>query len=181
MIVGATPADDAEILRKTDALYRHHGLRRVYFSGYSPIPGQESILTGTPTPLVREHRLYQADHLLRHYGFALDEVAPAPFLDLRLDPKLAWALREPGRWPVDVNVASREDLLRVPGFGRRTVARILKARRRTRLRYADLTRMGARMRVAKHFIRIPDGIRANVDHLSPAVFAPSPEQLGLPL
>ena len=182
MIVGATPTDDAEILGKADALYRRHGLRRVYFSAYSPVPGQESVFTGTPTPLVREHRLYQADHLLRHYGFSLAELAPSPFLDLQLDPKLAWALREPARWPVDINLASREDLLRVPGFGRRTVARIIAARRHARLRFADLKRLGARLKVARHFIRVPDGIRAvAVDRLDPGLFTSGPEQPGLPL
>jgi predicted DNA-binding helix-hairpin-helix protein len=181
MIVGATPANDAEILGKAETLYRRYDLRRVYYSAYSPIDGQESVLEGTPTALVREHRLYQADHLLRDYGFSLPEIAPAPFLDLDIDPKLAWALREPGRWPVDVNVASREELLRVPGFGRRTVGRILRARRQARLRLADLTRMGARMNVARHFIRVPDGLPTTAVRRDAAFFAPAPQQLGLPI
>jgi putative DNA modification/repair radical SAM protein len=182
MIVGASATDDREILTKADTLYQRHGLRRVYYSAYSPIPGQESSLTGTPTPLVREHRLYQADHLLRQYGFALDEVVSGPHLDLRIDPKLAWALREPSRWPIDVKAASREDLLRVPGFGRRSVQRILKARRHTSLTLNDLARMGARVRIARHFVRAADHrLSDDVSRLDPRVFTPPPQQLGLPL
>lgn len=182
MIVGASATDDREILIKADTLYRRYGLRRVYYSAYSPIPGQESSLTGTPTPLIREHRLYQADHLLRQYGFTLDEVVNDPFLDLRIDPKLAWALRQPSRWPIDVNVAAREELLRVPGFGRRSVQRILRARRHTRLTLKDLARMGARVRVARHFVRATNHRRSDdVTRLDPRLFTPPPQQLGLPL
>jgi putative DNA modification/repair radical SAM protein len=182
MIIGASATDDREILTKADSLYRRHGLRRVYYSAYSPIPGQESSLTGTPTPLVREHRLYQADHLLRQYGFTLNDIVGAPYLDLRIDPKLAWALRQPSRWPVDVNAAAREELLRVPGFGRRTVQRILKARRHTRLTLKDLARMGARVRVARYFV-LAAGHRlsGDVSRLDPRMFTPPPQQLGLPL
>ena len=179
MIVGATDADDRAILETADRLYEQHKLRRVYYSAYSPIPGQESLLSGTPTPLVREHRLYQADHLVRQYGFTVPELVEGPRLDLRVDPKLAWALRHPSRWPVDVNTASREELLRVPGFGRRTVRRILRARRHGRLRMTDLLRMGARMRVAAHFVSTSDSRPA-----APAAaraLAGGAEQMRLPL
>ena len=181
MIVGGTDADDAAILRTAGRLYERHRLRRVYFTAYSPIPGQESLFAGAATPLVREHRLYQADHLLRQYGFALDDLLESPSLDLRMDPKLAWALRHPERWPVDVNTASREDLLRVPGFGRHTVRRLLRARRHGRIRWGDLVRMGARTRVARHFVAVSDRRPASgVDRLDPAHFA-RPAQLPLPL
>ena len=182
MIVGATETDDAGILQMAGRLYERHQLRRVYYSAYSPIPGQESILAGRPTPLVREHRLYQADHLIRQYGFAVDEIVQTGNLDLRIDPKLAWALRHPHRWPLDVNTAAREDLLRVPGFGRRTVGRILRARRQMRVRTADLRRMGARLKSAAHFVVTADS-RPAVDaaRLDPARFAAPAAQLELPL
>lgn len=162
MIVGATATDDADILRMADHLYERHRLRRVYYTAYSPVPGQEVSLAGKPTPLVREHRLYQADHLMRQYGFALDEVIEGRHLDLRMDPKLSWALRNPSWWPVDINVASREQLLRVPGFGRRTVRRIISARRHARLTLADLQKMGARVGAARHFIVAADSRPAGV-------------------
>jgi putative DNA modification/repair radical SAM protein len=158
MIVGASDARDADVLATADRLYQQHDLRRVYYTAYSPIPGQETLLAGKPTPLVREHRLYQADQLVRQYGFATSELVSAerPDLELEVDPKLAWALRHPEWWPVDVNTAGREALLRVPGFGRRTVARILAARRHGRLRRRDLVRIGARLRHAASFILTAD-------------------------
>lgn len=133
---------------------------------------------------MREHRLYQADWLLRFYGFDVDEitdVAPSGNLDLDIDPKLAWALAHRGQFPVDVNRAGRDVLLRVPGFGSKTVNRILAARRSGVLRYADLLRIGARMGMAKSFITTPDwspaGLTDSVDLR--ARFAPAPEQLSL--
>lgn len=184
MIVGASGTSDADILQMSERLYEAHDLRRVYYTAYSPIPGQETIFAGKPTPLVREHRLYQADQLLRQYGFGVDEIVNAerPDLDLRIDPKLAWALRHPERWPVDVNVAPRETLLRVPGFGRTTVKRILAARRHARLRMRDLVRIGARMRAARHFIIAADARPpVDVDALDVAQFAAPPQQLLLAL
>jgi predicted DNA-binding helix-hairpin-helix protein len=184
MIVGASGTSDADILQMSERLYEAHDLRRVYYTAYSPIPGQETIFAGKPTPLVREHRLYQADQLLRQYGFGVDEIVNAerPDLDLRIDPKLAWALRHPERWPVDVNVAPRETLLRVPGFGRTTVKRILAARRHARLRMRDLVRIGARMRAARHFIIAADARPpVDVDALDVARFAAPPQQLLLAL
>ena len=110
-------------------------------------------------PLLREHRLYQADWLIRFYGFEVDEVTKVQadgMLDLAMDPKLAWALAHRGVFPVNVNRASREELLRVPGFGTRSVKRILDARRSGKLGYADLVRIGAKMRVAKAFVSARD-------------------------
>jgi putative DNA modification/repair radical SAM protein len=184
MIVGASGTSDADILQTAERLYETHGLRRVYYTAYSPIPGQETIFTGKPTPLVREHRLYQADQLVRQYGFGVNEIVNAerPDLDLRIDPKLAWALRHPESWPVDVNVAPRETLLRVPGFGRTTVKRILAARRHTRLRMRDLMRIGARLRTSRHFIVAADARpRIDVGALDAARFVAPPEQLSLAL
>ncbi len=140
MIVGATPTPDAEILRTADRLYRGQRLRRVYYTAYSPIPkGSHHLPTHAP-PLVREHRLYQADWLLRFYGFKVDEIVQPgdKNLDLEVDPKMAWALLNRDQFPVDVNRAAREMLLRVPGFGVRTVGRLLGMRRYKKVRKADL-------------------------------------------
>ncbi len=141
MIVGADAAADVEILERSDSLYRVHRLRRVYYSAYSPIPDPSSALPAAPAPLLREHRLYQADWLLRFYGFSLPEIAaatPDGMLDLAMDPKTAWALRHPAQFPVDVNRAAREQLLRVPGLGVKSVAKLLRMRRLQRLRLAHL-------------------------------------------
>src|SRR5215210_7932350 len=121
MIIGATPTADAAVLEEATSLYREQKLRRVYYSAFSPIPDASSKLPLVAPPLVREHRLYQADWLMRFYGFKAAELttAAAPNLDLALDPKLAWALRNRHVFPVDLNKAPRELLLRVPGLGAR--------------------------------------------------------------
>ena len=154
MLVGADDSTDAVILRRAGSLYSDYRLRRVYYSGFSPIPEPSSLLPIRPPPLVREHRLYQADWLLRFYGFEVDEIASdsAPNLDLQLDPKLAWALRHRAFFPADVNRAPREMLLRVPGLGVRNVDRILGARRHTCLRLADLVRLRVPMKKVLPFI-----------------------------
>src|ERR1700761_7355204 len=128
MIVGATPASDRAILHQASSMYQQHRLRRVYYSAFSPIPSASRRLPLVAPPLVREHRLYQADWLMRFYHFNLRELttAAAPNLDLRLDPKLAWALRNRSWFPVDLNKAPRHRLLRVPGLGVRNVDRILQ-------------------------------------------------------
>jgi putative DNA modification/repair radical SAM protein len=158
MIVGATAASDAEILGAASGLYREQGLRRVYYSAFSPIPDASSVLPSRSPPLLRENRLYQADWLLRFYGFEVEEIAPPshPDLELELDPKTAWALRNRGRFPVDVNEADRSELLRVPGLGVRNVERILRARRWQRLRLADLRALKIRMRKAAPFLLAAD-------------------------
>lgn len=157
MIVGATDASDQQILGRASSLYGEQRLRRVYYSGYSPIPDPCAGLPSTAPPLVREHRLYQADWLLRFYGYSVDELflgAPAN-LSLRIDPKLDWALRNRAGFPVDVNTASREELLRVPGLGVRNVKRILAARRYRRLRSEDLARLNVSKK-ALHFLKLAD-------------------------
>jgi putative DNA modification/repair radical SAM protein len=127
MIVGADATSDRDILGTSANLYGNYRLRRVYYSAFSPIPDASSKLPLQAPPLQREHRLYQADWLLRFYEFGLDEIAPgdARMLELDIDPKLAWALRNPDAFPVDLNSAPRERLLRVPGLGTRNVKRVL--------------------------------------------------------
>ncbi|TCZ58781.1 putative DNA modification/repair radical SAM protein [Roseicella aquatilis] len=144
MIVGADGADDGVVLGTSVNLYAGYGLRRVYYSAYSPIPDASSLLPPAPPPLLREHRLYQADWLLRFYDFTLEEIlagGEGGMLDLGVDPKLAWALRHRDRFPVDVNRAPREMLLRVPGLGAKTVDRLLSARRHRSIRAEDLARL----------------------------------------
>jgi putative DNA modification/repair radical SAM protein len=158
MIVGATDASDAAILTTAAGLYAAQGLRRVYYSAFSPIPDASPLLPPAPPPLLREHRLYQADWLMRHYGFAPDELTTRrePNLDLSLDPKLAWALRNRDRFPVDVNRASAAELLRVPGLGARNVERIVAIRRWHKLRLADLVRLRVQVKRALPFLVAAD-------------------------
>jgi predicted DNA-binding helix-hairpin-helix protein len=182
MLVGADDSSDALILSRADTLYTGYGLRRVYYSGFSPIPEPSQLLPLTAPPLVREHRLYQADWLLRFYGFRVEEITTqtAPNLDLDLDPKLSWALRNRTAFPVDVNRGSREELLRVPGLGVRNVERILQARRYTRLRLADLLRLRVSMKKALAFLvaadHTPVGLESDTLRLR---FLPPPKQLEL--
>ncbi|MEO5917341.1 MAG: putative DNA modification/repair radical SAM protein [Luteolibacter sp.] len=184
MIVGADDSTDSVILQRADTLYTGFKLRRVYYSGFSPIPEPSSLLPLKPPPLVREHRLYQADWLLRFYGFKVDEITDptAPNLDLALDPKLAWALRNRDTFPVDVNRASREQLLRIPGLGVRNVERILGARRFTRLRLADLVLLRLSMKKVLPFIiaadHTPTLLGLDSDSLRQR-FLPPPKQLEL--
>jgi putative DNA modification/repair radical SAM protein len=143
LIVGADTADDHAILTTSANLYGSYGLKRVYYSAFSPIPDSSRALPLQAPPLMREHRLYQADWLLRFYGFDLTEIVDTPdgMLPLDIDPKLAWALRHREQFPLDVRRASREELLRVPGLGTRSVDRILSARNVTTIRAADLKRL----------------------------------------
>ncbi len=159
MIVGADAADDLAILATADGLYRRHAMRRVYYSAYSPIPDASHSLPPAPPPLVREHRLYQADWMLRFYGFTLADLAaaaPGGRLPLDRDPKLAWALANRHLFPLDVNRAPRELLLRVPGLGPKVVGRILSSRRHRTLRFADLARLVASPAKVKPFVTTPD-------------------------
>jgi len=184
MIVGADGANDVTILNTATRLYTGYKLRRVYYSAFSPIPDASSALPLIKPPLLREHRLYQADWLLRFYGFSAEEIASGTtegHLDLDVDPKLAWALQHRGQFPLDVNRASREMLLRVPGFGVRTVDRIISSRRHQRLRYEDLALMGAGLKKARPFITAlgwSPGTLIDTANLR-ALFAPPAEQLVL--
>ncbi len=184
MIIGADGSNDAAVLGQSTRLYSSYKLKRVYYSAFSPIPDSSSKLPLIRPPLEREHRLYQADWLLRFYKFELDEITSVTQdgnLDLEVDPKLAWALANRALFPLDVNRASREMLLRVPGFGVKTVSRILSTRRHRALRYEDLTRMGASMKKAKAFITAggwsPGALTDSIDLRSR--FTPPPQQLSL--
>jgi putative DNA modification/repair radical SAM protein len=159
LIVGADGADDHAVLRTSATLYQSYALKRVYYSAFSPIPDSTASLPLKSPPLQRENRLYQADWLLRHYGFGVDEIASGGeggMLDLEIDPKLAWALKNRHRFPVDVNVAEREMLLRVPGLGTRAIDKILAARRHTRLRLDDVRRLSGSVKRARAFIVTDD-------------------------
>lgn len=152
MIVGADAATDSDIIESAAGLYNRFALRRVYYSAFSPIPDASAVLPLRRPPLMREHRLYQSDWLMRFYGFEAWEIRDATsdgMLPLDIDPKLAWAMKFRERFPVDINRAERESLLRVPGLGTRAVKAILSARRYRKLRLDDiaqLTRSVARLR-----------------------------------
>ena len=159
MIVGADASNDATILSFSQRLYQRYGLRRVYYSAFSPVPGAASCLPHSPPPLRREHRLYQADWLMRFYGFSADAIldaAPDGMLATGCDPKLAWALRHREFFPVDLQSAPREALLRVPGLGVRIVDRLLATRRVRTLRLTDLMRQKTRVTKMLPFICVSD-------------------------
>ncbi len=183
-VVGATDAPDAAILHKASDLYRRFKLRRAYYSAFSPIPFSNPLLPVAKIPLVREHRLYQADWLMRFYGFSAEELTTPTDRNLALDkdPKLGWALRHREFFPVDVNKAAREALLRVPGFGVRNVKRILKIRKFRALRLADLEKLRIPTKRARYFVITSDhNPDANVID-GPALadrFQREPEQMSL--
>ena len=158
MIVGATASSDAQILGTATRLYQAHSLKRVYYTAFSPFPHAPESLAVPGDTRVREHRLYQADWLIRHYGFAATELTTGdePNLPADISPKLAWALRHPDAFPVDVNAAPRERLLRIPGIGYRTVDRLLRIRRHHRVTICDLVRLRVRMTEARHFVITAD-------------------------
>src|SRR4051812_39600853 len=158
MIVGADSASDQTILNTSANLYGSYHLKRVYYSAFSPIPDASRALPLRAPPLVREHRLYQADWLMRFYGFDAGEIVgnTEGMLPLDIDPKLAWALRHPERFPLDVNRAAREELLRVPGFGAKAVERIIATRRVSSIRTADLARLHISRNKALPFILLSD-------------------------
>lgn len=186
MIVGADAATDRDIVGKAATLYDRFSLRRVYYSAFSPIPEASAVLPLQRPPLMREHRLYQSDWLMRFYDYAPAEVAAAAdpatgMMPLDIDPKLAWALKFRERFPVDVNRAPREDLLRVPGLGVKAVNAILRSRRWRRLGIDDVARLTVSVAKVRPFI-VADGWRpvALTDRadLKPLV-APRREQLEL--
>jgi len=185
MIVGADNASDADIVTRASTLYGNFGLRRVYYSAFSPIPDASAVLPLKRPPLMREHRLYQSDWLMRFYGFAPGEVAMAAGVDgnlpLDIDPKLAWALKFRGSFPVDVNRASKEQLLRVPGLGTGAVAKILAARRHRTLRLDDVARLTQSIAKVRPFLIAldwrPTSLTDRADLRS--LLAPRQEQLEL--
>lgn len=186
LIVGADGAPDTEILDRSSSLYGGYGLRRVYYSAFSPIPDASAILPVSKPPLMREHRLYQADWLLRFYGFTAPEIAVGAeggMLDLGIDPKLAWALKKRDAFPVDVNRADREALLRVPGLGVRAVDRIVSVRRYRTLRLEDVARLTRSIDKVRPWIVAldwtPGGLTDAVDLRARIAPDKRPEQLSL--
>jgi putative DNA modification/repair radical SAM protein len=183
VIVGADDTSDRDVLAASARLYDGFALRRVYYSAFSPIPEPSPALPVKPPPLVREHRLYQADWLLRYYGFSVEEIAAGGengMLDLEADPKLAWALKHREMFPVDVNRAPRELLLRVPGLGTKAIDRLIRARRHARLRLDDLARLTPSLKRALPFLVAADHRAPGLDRLDlRSRLLPPPEQLSL--
>jgi len=177
LIVGADAAKDGDILARSASLYGAYRLSRVYYSAFSPIPDASHRLPSARPPLLREHRLYQADWLMRFYGFAQPEIiGEGEDLDLSVDPKTAWALRHREQFPVDINLADRETLLRVPGLGAKAVDRILLARRRARLTIDDLRRVGAVVKRARNFVVAEGwtpGMATDGEHLKARLVEPA--------
>ncbi len=155
MVIGATPETDMEILGIANYFYSKMNMKRVYYSGYVPISYDNRLpALGTPVPVMRENRLYQADWLLRFYGFKVEEIVnPAnPILDLEVDPKLSWALQNMHIFPVDINTADFELIKRIPGIGLKSASKIVKARKFSKLNFDHLKRIGIALNRAKHFI-----------------------------
>ena len=184
MIVGADAATDSDVILRANGLYEGFGMRRVYYSAFSPIPDASAILPLKRPPLMREHRLYQSDWLMRFYGFAPAEVMSAAedgMLPLDIDPKLAWALKFRANFPVDINRADKAMLLRVPGLGVKAVGRILTSRRWRKLSLADVGRLTVSIIKLRPFIVTTDwrpvALSDKAD-LRPLV-APQTEQLEL--
>ncbi len=170
MIIGATPDTDRDILRLSSALYSRPTMKRVYYSGFVPVNAYDTRLPALKQPpLVRENRLYQADWLLRFYQFKVDEIVDDayPELDLEVDPKLAWALRHPEVFPLDVNRADYEMLLRVPGLGVKSAKLIVVSRRYGRLGSEQLKKMGVVMKKAQYFITCRELPVRSVNELTP--------------
>ncbi|WP_194722911.1 putative DNA modification/repair radical SAM protein [Noviherbaspirillum malthae] len=183
MIVGADQTDDSTILSTAETLYGSYKLKRVYYSAFSPIPESPNGLPLKPPPLMREHRLYQADFLVRGYGFHAGELLPsAGNLALDIDPKLAWALAHREHFPLDLNSADLGMIMRVPGIGLRNAKRLVELRRARRIRYGDLARMRCSMEKIKPFIITADYRPQNDTAPSEALrraLADAPQQLGL--
>jgi putative DNA modification/repair radical SAM protein len=186
LIVGADGAPDTEILDRSASLYGGYHLRRVYYSAFSPIPDSSAILPVSKPPLMREHRLYQADWLLRFYGFTAPEIGEGTdggMLDLAIDPKLAWALKKRETFPVDVNSGDRETLLRVPGLGVKAVDKIISVRRYRTLRLEDVARLTRSIDKVRPWITAldwtPGGLVDAVDLRTRLAPVRKPEQLSL--
>lgn len=180
MIVGADGADDKTILNSSFGLYKNQRLKRIYYSAFSPIPSPSQILPLKPAPLIREHRLYQADWLFRFYDFSPDEIVQGTqdgMLDLTMDPKLSWALRNRQCFPVDLNTADKTMLLRVPGLGVTTVKKILSLRRFTRLTWEDLVKLHVPLLRVKPFVTVnnwtPPPSLLDAEHLSATLVPPA--------
>lgn len=158
LVVGATPENDHHILQLANSLYQEQQLRRVYYSGYVPISDDNRLPSLSAPPLVRENRLYQADWLLRSYGFSVHELVDEqhPDLDMEVDPKLGYALRHPELFPVDINTAPYELILRIPGIGVKSAKKIVQARRFGKLRPEHLQKIGVVWKRARYFLTTAD-------------------------
>ncbi|MFK7808211.1 MAG: putative DNA modification/repair radical SAM protein [Saprospiraceae bacterium] len=158
MVIGATPENDLHILNLANNLYTDQKLKRVYYSGYVPISSDTRVPMLKQPPLIRENRLYQADWLMRFYGFKVDEIVDAnyPDLDLEMDPKMAYALRHPELFPVDVNTAPYEMILRIPGVGVKSAKKVIAARRHGSLRLEHLKKIGIVLKRAQYFLTCLD-------------------------
>ncbi len=164
MVIGATPESDWQILKLSDGFYKHFNLKRVYYSGYVPISNDNRLPAfGTPVPMVRENRLYQADWLMRFYGYGVDEIVSAddPFLDMQIDPKLNWALKNLHQFPVDINKADLSIIKRIPGIGLQSAYKIFEARKFTRLTWDHLKKFNIAANRAQYFVnlKIDDWLR----------------------
>ena len=184
MIVGADQSNDAHFLKRAGDLYGNFQLRRVYYSAFSPIPDSSIRLPLKSPPLVREHRLYQADWLMRFYGYKVDEITTndQPNLDLDIDPKLSWALRNRDFFPIDLNKADYEVILRIPGLGVRNAKRIITARRFHHIRMSDLIKMRVNLKKCLPFMITADHQPASLEMDSEkirALHAPPAQQLEL--
>ena len=159
MVIGATPETDKDIMQTADTFYRNFSLKRVYYSGYIPISNDNRLpVLGSQPPLIRENRLYQTDWLMRFYGFHVNELLndANPHLDIDIDPKLSWALRNLHYFPIDINVANYKMILRVPGIGVGSAKKIVQARKFGKLRIDQLKKIGVSYNRAKHFITCAD-------------------------
>jgi putative DNA modification/repair radical SAM protein len=183
LIVGADDASDRIIIDKSATLYSSYRLRRVYYSAFSPIPDSSKLLPLQAAPLMREHRLYQADWLLRFYGFDVQEIFAQSdgMLDLDVDPKLSWALKHREQFPIDLNRAAREQLLRVPGLGTRSVDRIIVARAVQKVRLEDLQRLRIPLKRVLPFIKLAgsSGGKSLDSQKLASMLRPAPSQLSL--
>lgn len=189
LIVGASPENDRHILKLASSLYQTQKLKRVYYSGYVPIATDNRVPDLAAPPLVRENRIYQADWLLRFYGFSVDEILDenSPDLDLEIDPKLGYALRHPDKFPVDINRADYELVLRVPGIGVKSAKKIISSRRHQQLHIDHLQKIGVVLKRARYFISCPGlAVKAGsfqADNVRQAIIAsdriPAQAQLGL--
>ena len=189
MIIGATPETDRHIMDLTEGLYKKYALRRVFYSAYLPVVADSRLpAPHTAPPLLREHRLYQADWLLRYYHFSVRELLTEdePNFDPYLDPKCTWAVRHPAFFPVEINTAAKEELLRVPGIGPKSALRIIQARRTQNLGLAELKRIGVVVKRAQYFITCKGRAAAHANRaeianalLDPKAFSVGMQQLSL--
>lgn len=169
MVIGATPETDWQILKLSNAFYKGMNLKRVYYSGYVPISNDNRLpAIGTPVPMIRENRLYQADWLMRFYGFGVDEILSAEHqhLDMELDPKLSWALRNLHQFPVDINQADLQLLKRIPGIGVQSAQKIWEARKFGKLNWDQLKKFNIAANRAKYFVA------CKIDNFKPKDYTP---------